>query len=148
MPRIPRGQVAGHAYHVLNRGNGGAAVFHQEGAYTAVLDLLATAKATYPVYCSSSACHAGSFRSIDSRRHARRRLCDPASCNRANGSPALSLRVMIVYPVVGCSTWSCDHGGAGYGSISPASSWRIAMELGESFHRLGAAARNHRYEPQ
>lgn len=22
MPRIPRGQVAGHAYHVLNRGNG------------------------------------------------------------------------------------------------------------------------------
>jgi hypothetical protein len=28
MPRIPRGQVAGHAYHVLNRGNGGTTVFH------------------------------------------------------------------------------------------------------------------------
>ena len=49
MPRIPRGQVAGYAYHVLNRGNGGAAVFHKDGDYTAFLDLLATAKATYPV---------------------------------------------------------------------------------------------------
>ena len=49
MPRIPRGQVAGHAYHVLNRGNGGATVFHKDGDYTAFLDLLATAKAKYPV---------------------------------------------------------------------------------------------------
>ena len=49
MPRIPRGQVAGHAYHVLNRGNGGAAVFHKDGDYTAFVDLLATAKAKYPV---------------------------------------------------------------------------------------------------
>jgi putative transposase len=49
MPRIPRGQVAGHAYHVLNRGNGGATVFHKVGDYTAFLDLLATAKAKYPV---------------------------------------------------------------------------------------------------
>ena len=49
MPRIPRGQVAGHAYHVLNRGNGGAAVFHKEGDYTAFLDLLATAKTKYSV---------------------------------------------------------------------------------------------------
>ena len=49
MPRIPRGQVAGHAYHVLNRGNGGATVFHKDGDYTACLDLLATAKAMYPV---------------------------------------------------------------------------------------------------
>lgn len=49
MPRIPRGQVAGHAYHVLNRGNGGATVFHKEGDYTACLDLLAPAKAKYPV---------------------------------------------------------------------------------------------------
>ncbi len=32
MPRIPRGQVAGQAYHVLNRGNGGAAVFHKDVA--------------------------------------------------------------------------------------------------------------------
>jgi putative transposase len=49
MPRIPRGQVAGHAYHVLIRGNGGAAVFHKDGDYTAFLDWLATAKAKYPV---------------------------------------------------------------------------------------------------
>jgi len=49
MPRIPRGQVAGNAYHVLNRGNGGAVVFHKEGDYTAFLDLLAMAKAKHPV---------------------------------------------------------------------------------------------------
>ena len=28
MPRIPRGQLAGDAYHVLNRGNGVAVIFH------------------------------------------------------------------------------------------------------------------------
>lgn len=30
MPRIPHGQLAGHAYNMLNRGNGGATVFHKE----------------------------------------------------------------------------------------------------------------------
>ena len=49
MPRIPRGQVAGQAYHILNRGNGGATVFHKEGGYIAFLDLLATANAKHPV---------------------------------------------------------------------------------------------------
>lgn len=49
MPHIPRGQVAGHAYHVMNRGNGGATVFHKEGHYSAFLDLLAAAKAKYTV---------------------------------------------------------------------------------------------------
>lgn len=49
MPRIPRGQVAGHAYHVLNRGNGGAVVFHKDGDYAACLDLLALAKMKFPV---------------------------------------------------------------------------------------------------
>ena len=49
MPRIPRGQVAGHAYHVLNRGNRGATVFHKDGDYAAFLDLLATAKSKFPV---------------------------------------------------------------------------------------------------
>lgn len=44
MPRIPRGQIAGHAYHVLNRGNARATVFHKDGDYLAFLDLLATAK--------------------------------------------------------------------------------------------------------
>ena len=46
MPRIPRGHCAGHAYHVLNRGNGGATVFHHEGDYAAFLDLLLLAAAT------------------------------------------------------------------------------------------------------
>ena len=49
MPRIPLGQVDGHAYHVLNRGNDGTAVFHKDGDYAAFLDLLSTAKAKYPV---------------------------------------------------------------------------------------------------
>jgi putative transposase len=49
MPRIPRGQFGGHVYHVLNRGNGGAAVFHKDGDYRAFLALLADAKARYPV---------------------------------------------------------------------------------------------------
>ena len=49
MPCIPRGQVAGYAYHILNRGNGGATVFHKDGDYTAFLNLLATAKAKCPV---------------------------------------------------------------------------------------------------
>ena len=49
MPRIPRGHLAGHAFHVLNRGNGGATVFHTEGDYRAFLDLLAAAKARHPV---------------------------------------------------------------------------------------------------
>ena len=50
MPRIPRGQLAGHAYHVLNRGTGGAVIFHKDGDYAAFLDLLATAKGKYPVH--------------------------------------------------------------------------------------------------
>jgi putative transposase len=41
--------VAGHIYHVLNRGTGGATVFHKDGAYTAFLDLLTTARAQPPV---------------------------------------------------------------------------------------------------
>jgi putative transposase len=49
MPRIPRGQVAGHAYHILNRGNGGTPVFHKDGDYTAFLDLLTAAKSKFPI---------------------------------------------------------------------------------------------------
>lgn len=52
MPRIPRGQVAGHAYHILNRGNGGVTVFHKGGDYAAFLDLLATAKSKFSVKVS------------------------------------------------------------------------------------------------
>ena len=33
MPSIPRGHLASHAFHILNRGNGGATVFHADGDY-------------------------------------------------------------------------------------------------------------------
>jgi putative transposase len=49
MPRIPRGDLSEHVYHVLNRGNGGAAVFTKDGDYRAFLTLLADAKTRYPV---------------------------------------------------------------------------------------------------
>lgn len=49
MPRIPRGHVGGYAYHVLNRGNGGAAVFHKDGDYSAFLSLLVEAKDKFAV---------------------------------------------------------------------------------------------------
>ena len=49
MPRIPRGQVGGRAYHILNRGNGGATVFSNDGDYAAFFDLLTAAKKKFPV---------------------------------------------------------------------------------------------------
>lgn len=49
MPRIPRGQVGGYAYHILNRGNGSGTVFHKDGDFLAFLDLLVTAKRKFPV---------------------------------------------------------------------------------------------------
>ncbi|MBI3621633.1 MAG: transposase [Nitrospirae bacterium] len=49
MPRIPRGQVAGYAYHVINRGNGGAAIFHNAGDYQVFLRLLCAAKTRFAV---------------------------------------------------------------------------------------------------
>ena len=33
MPRIPRGQQAGFAYHVINRGNGRTTIFHKPQDY-------------------------------------------------------------------------------------------------------------------
>ena len=41
--------MAGQIYHVINRGNGGATVFHKDGDYRAFLDLLTVAKCTYMV---------------------------------------------------------------------------------------------------
>jgi hypothetical protein len=35
MPRIPRGHLPGLAYHVLNRGNGRATIFHKAADYKA-----------------------------------------------------------------------------------------------------------------
>lgn len=44
MPRIPRGQLIGRAFHLLNRGNGRATVFHSDGDYSAFIRPLAMAK--------------------------------------------------------------------------------------------------------
>jgi putative transposase len=41
--------MTGHAYHILNRGNGGVPVFHKDGDYAAFLGLLATAKRKFSV---------------------------------------------------------------------------------------------------
>ena len=49
MPRIPRGQQGGYAYHVINRGNGRATVFHKSQDYEAFVSLLAEAKRRHPV---------------------------------------------------------------------------------------------------
>jgi putative transposase len=44
VPRIPRGQQGGYAYHVINRGNGRTTVFHKPQDYEAFLSLLSEAK--------------------------------------------------------------------------------------------------------
>jgi putative transposase len=49
MPRIPRGQIDGQAFHVLNRGNGRATVFLADGDYRAFIKLLAAAKQRAPM---------------------------------------------------------------------------------------------------
>lgn len=49
MPRIPRGQQGGYAYHVINCGNGRGTVFHKTQDYEAFLSLLAEAKKRHRV---------------------------------------------------------------------------------------------------
>ena len=49
MPRLPRGQIHGYVYHVINRGNDRATVFYQEEDYSGFLDLLAAAKTRHQV---------------------------------------------------------------------------------------------------
>ena len=55
MARAARGLVGGQVYHVLNRGNGRANVFHKAGDFAAFVNLLAEAKQRHPVkvlaYC-------------------------------------------------------------------------------------------------
>jgi putative transposase len=55
MPRIMRGLVDGLTYHILNRGNGGQAIFHKEGDYKAFIELMKEAKGRNPIkifaYC-------------------------------------------------------------------------------------------------
>jgi len=49
VPRIPRGQQGGYAYHVINRGNGRVTVFHKPQDYEAFLSLLVEAKKRHRV---------------------------------------------------------------------------------------------------
>jgi REP-associated tyrosine transposase len=55
MPRTARAAVGGYCYHVLNRGNDRAAVFHDEDDYAAFVALLRAACARWPLrvlaYC-------------------------------------------------------------------------------------------------
>ncbi len=55
MPRTARASVGGYCYHVLNRGNGWATVFHKPGDYEAFLDMMAEASVRVPMrsvaYC-------------------------------------------------------------------------------------------------
>jgi putative transposase len=49
VPRIPRGQRGGYAYHIINRGNGRGTVFHKPQDYEAFISLLAEAKKRHRV---------------------------------------------------------------------------------------------------
>ena len=55
MPRTARASAANLCYHVLNRGNNRASVFHKDGDFNAFLDLLAEGKLRNPMrilaYC-------------------------------------------------------------------------------------------------
>lgn len=55
MPRTARASQGGYCYHVINRGNGRAAVFHKDGDYDAFVRLLADAHERLPMrvlgYC-------------------------------------------------------------------------------------------------
>ena len=49
MPRLPRGLMHSHVYHVINRGNDRSTVFHDEEDYSSFLHLLAAAKIRHPM---------------------------------------------------------------------------------------------------
>ena len=49
MGRPRRHQPAGHIFHIINRGNGGAVVFHKDTDYQAFLDLLEAGKSKFSV---------------------------------------------------------------------------------------------------
>ncbi|MGZ3589080.1 MAG: transposase [Thermodesulfobacteriota bacterium] len=55
MPRISRGLIDQSVYHIINRGNGGRAVFQKNGDYEAFVSILQEAKVRYLVkvfgYC-------------------------------------------------------------------------------------------------
>jgi REP-associated tyrosine transposase len=49
VPRLPRSFQSGLVYHIINRGNGQAEVFHKPQDYEAFLDLIVAAKQRTPV---------------------------------------------------------------------------------------------------
>ena len=49
MPRAPRGDLQGTIFHVLNRGNARATVFHKDADYRAFINLLAIARHRFAV---------------------------------------------------------------------------------------------------
>jgi putative transposase len=49
MPRTARASAGGYCFHVLNRGNGRAEVFHKRGDFDAFLEMVAAAKARRPM---------------------------------------------------------------------------------------------------
>src|SRR5438876_4724546 len=55
MPRTARASVGGYCYHVINRGNARAEVFHKEGDYRAFLEAIGEANVRLPIrllaYC-------------------------------------------------------------------------------------------------
>lgn len=55
MPRTARASAGGYCYHILNRGNGRAAVFHKDEDYRAFVRLIAEACRRRPMrvlaYC-------------------------------------------------------------------------------------------------
>jgi putative transposase len=55
MPRTARASLGGYCYHVINRDNARAKVFHKERDYRAFLDTIAEAKVRLPIrllsYC-------------------------------------------------------------------------------------------------
>jgi putative transposase len=47
MPRIARGFIDGFVYHVINRGNGGQTVFHENRDYQTFIDIVKKAKRVF-----------------------------------------------------------------------------------------------------
>jgi len=51
MPRASRAAAGGFCYHVLNRGNARAEVFHKDGDYDAFIKIIATHPSGIPCGC-------------------------------------------------------------------------------------------------
>jgi putative transposase len=49
MPRTSRAAIGGYCYHVLNRGNGRAPVFHKDEEFQAFLKIVTEASLRHPM---------------------------------------------------------------------------------------------------